>query len=305
MQGVLERGGHLGMLIDQHFTRGVMVDFMGRPALANPILGKFARRFDCPVHGVRVIRLPDHRFRLQLTPPLDLPRDRRRADQRAGRHAGDDRAWSRPGCASIRSNGCGCTGAGARPCCRSPRRRDRSSRTTCDAAQGNVSSLAAASVFAWLTSWSSRRDTTLAAPSAWLALLRPASAAAPSRRGPSSSSSPARAAPSCPPADALLAELARVPDVIALSFPVDLLGLSRLEGHARPAGLQRAPAGLCPCPRRPAGLHAADDRQRQEVLRRLGPGPDRAGRSSPRRARTGFSGRGDSRRGERQGIGRA
>jgi KDO2-lipid IV(A) lauroyltransferase len=76
MQGVLERGGHLGMLIDQHFTRGVLVNFMGRPALTNPILGKFARRFDCPVHGVRVIRLPDHRFRLQLTPPLDLPRDR-------------------------------------------------------------------------------------------------------------------------------------------------------------------------------------------------------------------------------------
>ncbi|WP_268995429.1 lipid A biosynthesis lauroyl acyltransferase [Microvirga roseola] len=75
MQGALEKGGHLGMLIDQHFTRGVVVNFMGRPALVNPILGKFARRFDCPVHGVRVIRLPNHRFRLQLTPPLNLPRD--------------------------------------------------------------------------------------------------------------------------------------------------------------------------------------------------------------------------------------
>lgn len=75
MQGVLEKGGHLGMLIDQHFTRGVVVPFLGRPALTNPILGKFARRFECPVHGVRVIRLPDHRFRLELTPPLDLPRD--------------------------------------------------------------------------------------------------------------------------------------------------------------------------------------------------------------------------------------
>lgn len=75
MQGVLERDGHLGMLIDQHFTRGVVVRFLGRPALVNPLLGKFARRFDCPVHGVRVIRLPGHRFRLQLTPPLDLPRD--------------------------------------------------------------------------------------------------------------------------------------------------------------------------------------------------------------------------------------
>lgn len=75
MQGVLEKGGHLGMLIDQHFTRGVVVPFLGRPALTNPILGKFARRFDCPVHGVRVIRLPGQRFRLELTPPLDLPRD--------------------------------------------------------------------------------------------------------------------------------------------------------------------------------------------------------------------------------------
>lgn len=75
MNGVLENGGHLGMLIDQHFTRGVVVDFFGQPALANPVLAKFARRHDCPVHGVRVIRLPGHRFRLELTPPLDLPRD--------------------------------------------------------------------------------------------------------------------------------------------------------------------------------------------------------------------------------------
>jgi KDO2-lipid IV(A) lauroyltransferase len=75
MQGVLERGGHLGMLIDQHFTRGVVVDFFGRPALVNPILGKFARRFECPVHGVRVVRRPGHRFLLELTAPLAMPRD--------------------------------------------------------------------------------------------------------------------------------------------------------------------------------------------------------------------------------------
>ncbi len=75
MQGTLERGGHLGMLIDQHFTRGVKLHFMGRDCMANPIMAKFARQFDCPVHGVRVIRLPNLRFRLQLTPPLDLPRD--------------------------------------------------------------------------------------------------------------------------------------------------------------------------------------------------------------------------------------
>ncbi len=75
MRDVLEKGGHLGMLIDQHFTRGVAVDFLGRPAITNPVMGKFAKYFDCPVHGVRVIRLPGYRFKLQLTPPLDLPRD--------------------------------------------------------------------------------------------------------------------------------------------------------------------------------------------------------------------------------------
>jgi KDO2-lipid IV(A) lauroyltransferase len=75
MRGVLERGGHLGMLIDQHFTRGVLVEFLGRPAFANPILAKFARQFDCPVHGVRVVRMPGPRFKLELTPALGLPRD--------------------------------------------------------------------------------------------------------------------------------------------------------------------------------------------------------------------------------------
>lgn len=75
MQAVLEEGGHLGMLIDQHFTKGVVVDFLGQPALTNPVLAKFARHFDCPVHGVRVVRLKGARFRLELTPPLDLPRD--------------------------------------------------------------------------------------------------------------------------------------------------------------------------------------------------------------------------------------
>ncbi len=75
MRRVLEEGGHLGMLIDQHLTRGLPVEFFGRQAKANPILAKLARHFDCPVHGVRVVRRPDARFYVELTPPLDLPRD--------------------------------------------------------------------------------------------------------------------------------------------------------------------------------------------------------------------------------------
>jgi KDO2-lipid IV(A) lauroyltransferase len=75
MAGALRRGEHLGMLVDQHFSRGVDVMFFGRRCKANPSIARLARRFDCPVIGVRVVRLPAGRFRLNTVGPLDLPRD--------------------------------------------------------------------------------------------------------------------------------------------------------------------------------------------------------------------------------------
>jgi KDO2-lipid IV(A) lauroyltransferase len=75
MAGVIERGGHLGMLVDQHRKPGVRVNFFGRPAWANATLARLARHYDCPVHGVRVIRLPENRFHIELTRALELPRD--------------------------------------------------------------------------------------------------------------------------------------------------------------------------------------------------------------------------------------
>jgi KDO2-lipid IV(A) lauroyltransferase len=75
MAAALERGDHLGMLVDQHFSRGVDVNFFGRPCKANPSIARLARQFECPVVGVRVIRLRDHRFRIAAEGPFDLPRD--------------------------------------------------------------------------------------------------------------------------------------------------------------------------------------------------------------------------------------
>lgn len=75
MAAALESGEHLGMLVDQHFSRGVDVTFFGRRCKANPSIARLARRFDCPVIGVRVIRLPDQRFRIDATGPYELPRD--------------------------------------------------------------------------------------------------------------------------------------------------------------------------------------------------------------------------------------
>ncbi len=74
MMEALDQGLHLGMLVDQRFGRGPKIRFLGRTATANPLLARLARRFDCPIHGARAIRLPGNRFRLDLTEAVMLPR---------------------------------------------------------------------------------------------------------------------------------------------------------------------------------------------------------------------------------------
>jgi KDO2-lipid IV(A) lauroyltransferase len=71
----LQKGVHVGMLVDQHFSRGVDVTFFGRTAKANPLLARLARQVECPIHGVRIIRLPNHRFRIDLSDEVNPVRD--------------------------------------------------------------------------------------------------------------------------------------------------------------------------------------------------------------------------------------
>ena len=71
----LERGAHVGMLVDQYYVRGVDVTFFGRRTKANPLLARLARHFDCPIHGTRVVRLPGHRFRVELSEEIRPARD--------------------------------------------------------------------------------------------------------------------------------------------------------------------------------------------------------------------------------------
>ena len=75
LMSALDRGIHVGMLVDQKFRRGIDVPFFGKDAPSNPLLAKLARRYDCPVHGARTVRLPDGRFRLEVTEEIELPRD--------------------------------------------------------------------------------------------------------------------------------------------------------------------------------------------------------------------------------------
>jgi KDO2-lipid IV(A) lauroyltransferase len=74
MAGALQAGEHVGMLVDQHFSRGVDVTFFGRRCKANPSIARLARQFGCPVLGMRVVRLPDHRFLVTGDGPYELPR---------------------------------------------------------------------------------------------------------------------------------------------------------------------------------------------------------------------------------------
>jgi KDO2-lipid IV(A) lauroyltransferase len=54
-----QSGVHIGMLADQHYTRGVEVTFFGRTCKANPLIAMLARQTGMPIHGVRVVRKPD------------------------------------------------------------------------------------------------------------------------------------------------------------------------------------------------------------------------------------------------------
>jgi Kdo2-lipid IVA lauroyltransferase/acyltransferase len=72
---VLANGGHVAMLVDQRRMGSPAVPFFGRPALTSTFFAKLAREYDCPVHGSRAIRLPGDKFHIEMTPPIDLPRD--------------------------------------------------------------------------------------------------------------------------------------------------------------------------------------------------------------------------------------
>jgi KDO2-lipid IV(A) lauroyltransferase len=71
----LQRGQHVAILVDQWFTNGVEVTFFGRKTKANPTLARLLRQIECPIHGVRIIRLPNHRFRAELSEEIPPVRD--------------------------------------------------------------------------------------------------------------------------------------------------------------------------------------------------------------------------------------
>ncbi|WP_425499111.1 lipid A biosynthesis lauroyl acyltransferase [Hoeflea poritis] len=75
LAGVLETGKGVGLLVDQKFHKGALTKFFGLKVRTNPLLVKLARNYDCEVYPARSIRLPNGRFRLEIEPAVELPRN--------------------------------------------------------------------------------------------------------------------------------------------------------------------------------------------------------------------------------------
>ena len=225
---------------------------MGRPALVNPLLAKFARRFDCPVHGIRVIRLPRHRFRLELTPPLDLPRD---ADGRST-SPGAMQAMTRMVEGWVREH---------------PEqwlwmhRRWRPPLKAAVLIRSNQSEFPPVLLSCW--SWHVLPvSRTKFAALAWIGLVGAAVAAPPVAVVELFTS---QGCSSCPPADEILGELSKRQDVVALTFPVDYwdyLGWKDTLAHHVFTKRQKAYAKAAATARSTRRRR----RQRRLALRRLG-----------------------------------
>lgn len=71
----LEAGQGVGVLVDQKFKKGLKTRFFGIDTTTNPLVPKLVRQFGCEVYPARCIRLPGNRYRLEIEPQLEIPRD--------------------------------------------------------------------------------------------------------------------------------------------------------------------------------------------------------------------------------------
>jgi Kdo2-lipid IVA lauroyltransferase/acyltransferase len=73
---LLQSGIHVGMLADQHYSKGVEVTFFGRRCLANPLIAMLARQTELPIYGMRVVRKEDgNSFWGEVSDPVEPVRD--------------------------------------------------------------------------------------------------------------------------------------------------------------------------------------------------------------------------------------
>ena len=75
MKSAIDRGACIAIMVDQHIADGVNVEFFGRSCKVTPVLARLARALEWPIMGIRTIRLPDQRLRVEVVGPIEPSRD--------------------------------------------------------------------------------------------------------------------------------------------------------------------------------------------------------------------------------------
>jgi KDO2-lipid IV(A) lauroyltransferase len=75
MKSAADRGACIAVMVDQHIADGIDVVFFGHSCKVTPMVARLARSLEWPIKGIRAIRLPDQRFRVEVTDPIEPARD--------------------------------------------------------------------------------------------------------------------------------------------------------------------------------------------------------------------------------------
>ncbi|GLQ07716.1 lysophospholipid acyltransferase family protein [Sneathiella chinensis] len=69
----VQKKGAIALLNDQKLNQGLPIPFFGRDVMTAPAIGELACRYSLPIYPVKAERLPEGRFRVTVSAPLDLP----------------------------------------------------------------------------------------------------------------------------------------------------------------------------------------------------------------------------------------
>ena len=69
----VNRGDHVGIMVDQKYNEGISVPFFGTNAMTTTAPADIAIRYKIPLVPVRVERVSGANFRMTVFPPLDIP----------------------------------------------------------------------------------------------------------------------------------------------------------------------------------------------------------------------------------------
>lgn len=75
LKSAVDRGACIAIMVDQHIADGIDAQFFGRSCKVTPALARLARTLEWPILGIRTVRLPDRRLRVEVTGPIEPSRD--------------------------------------------------------------------------------------------------------------------------------------------------------------------------------------------------------------------------------------